>query len=129
MDVVGGISSAIKLVVKAKELADKLKNLEMKGLVVDLQSQLLDLKEQIIALREENHRLSEEMKKKDPPPELTVKNGAYFNAEGDGPFCTGCYDADRTLMRLAENAPVFQLHHGLWRCPKCRMSFGSKFKQ
>lgn len=123
MDVVGGISGAIKLVVKAKELADKLKNLELKGVVVDLQSQLLDLKEEIIALREENIQLKESQKKQEALPEMTVKDGLYFKPDGDGPFCTGCFDTQGRLVRLAEHEKRVQRLVGRWHCPGCRVNY------
>lgn len=123
MDIIGGIGSVIDLVRKAKELADKLKNLEMKEVIVDLQGQLIDLKEQIVALREENVQLKAEARKLALPPELTLKDGAYYTAVGEGPFCTGCYDGRQKLHRLAEQTGPFR-QLSKWRCPVCKTNYG-----
>lgn len=123
MDILGGIGDAISLALKAKQLADRLKNLELKEVVVDLQSRLIDLKEQIVALREENIQLKADAKKLQLPPELIVKDGVYFRADGDGPFCTGCYDAGGKLHRLAEQSGLYR-KISKWKCPVCKSTFG-----
>lgn len=126
MDVVGGIGNAIKLAVKAKELADQLKNLEMKAVIVDLQGELLDLKEQVLELRTENVQLKEEAAKRLAPPELVVKNNLYYKPNGEGPFCTGCQDTRGQLVRLTEYEKRLQRLAGKWHCPSCKTSFTGK---
>lgn len=125
MDVIGGIGSAIGLVVKAKELADKLKDLELKEVIVDLQSRLIDLKLQIAELREENVHLKAEARKLSMPPELVVKEGMYYKTEGDGPFCTACFDNNGKLIRVTEQAKVFW-DIGRWRCGVCTVKYGGR---
>ncbi len=119
MDIIEGIGKAVNLVAKAKNLADELNNLKMKEVIVELKSDLIDLKEQILALREENLQLKEEAKKRSEAPTLTIKEGKYYCAEGDGPFCTGCYDSRKEMIRLTALNTAFR-GIGNWRCPVCR---------
>jgi hypothetical protein len=104
MDVFSGVKNAIALVVKAKQLADQLKNLELKQVIVDLQSQLVDLKEEIVNFREENLALKAQVQRLSAAPEVVVRDGLYFKNDGDGPYCTQCYDSEKKLIRVAELA-------------------------
>jgi hypothetical protein len=123
MSIVGDIAGAIGLVKQVKELADQTKNLELKTVIVDLQSKLLDVKEEINELREENAKLKEEVKRALAPPEVAVKDGMYYKGD-DGPFCTGCYDSQKKMIRLigamGPEKKLMGIHH---KCPSCKATY------
>jgi Predicted nucleotide-binding protein containing TIR-like domain len=54
--------------------------------------------------------------------EVIVKDGVYFKQDGDGPFCTGCYDSKKELIRISALSRDF---HSIarWRCPVCKASY------
>ena len=124
MDIIGNITGVINLAVKAKALADKTRNLDLKEAIIDLQSQLIDLKSQIVELREENQLLKEEVKKAKAPAEVIVRDGVYYKADGDGPFCTGCYDSKGKFSRITELNSLYR-SIGKWRCPVCQAHYGA----
>jgi len=46
-----------------------------------------------------------------PPPALAdvvVMSGVYWKQDGDGPFCTACYDTNEKLIRLSEFSDSFK---------------------
>jgi hypothetical protein len=120
VDIISSISGAISLIAKAKTLADKTKDLELKEAIVDLQGQLIDLKSQIVELREENEKLKQAAA---TPSEVAIKDGVYFKRNGEGPFCTACYDSKRLLSRLTELGASHRVM-GKWKCPVCRVYLG-----
>ena len=50
--------------------------------------------------------------------EVLVRGDVYYKQDGDGPFCTACYDTDRKLIRLPEMGQHFQAF-GKYRCNVC----------
>lgn len=124
MDILGGITGSIALVKKAMELAEKTKNLELKEAIVELQEKLIDVKGQVVELKEENLRLREAAARADAPPEVVLKEGAYFKPDGDGPFCTICFDRDERLYRVTRTQGVLRQAHGNWHCGVCKKIFG-----
>lgn len=125
MGVISDITSTIGLASKAMELADSMKNLELKAIIVELKGKLIDLKEEIVGLREENARLTEEMKRTSAPPEVTLKDGHYYEGD-DGPFCTACYDSGRKMIRLTDCTRNEQMVMGFRRkCPVCRTMYST----
>lgn len=120
MDIIGSISGAICLGEKAKTLADKTKSPELKHAIEELQGQLLELKSQIVEMREENEKLKLAAAS---PSEVAIKDGVYFKRNGEGPFCTRCYDSKRLLSRLTELGASHRVM-GKWKCPVCRAYLG-----
>lgn len=79
-----------------------------------LESENTELKEKI-RLLEEKIRLLEEEKKDRSTKEF--KNQAYY-FDGEGPFCSRCYDDDSKKIRMLEH----DNHFGsiMYVCPKCQ---------
>jgi hypothetical protein len=81
-----------------------------------------ELKEQVLNLQKEVEAL------KNPDATLAIKDGLYYTSEGDGPFCTCCYDSDRKTIRLADMPAVMDML-GKYECPKCKSRYaGGKGK-
>lgn len=57
--------------------------------------------------------------------EVVVKQGVYWKADGDGPFCTACYDTDKKFIRLTEFTGHFTAF-GKWKCNVCKAHYGGK---
>jgi regulator of replication initiation timing len=118
-------SSAIDVVKKLTELAGKTQNIELQEGAIELRTQILEIKEALLKAKEENYELREEntlFKEKITRLETitdipTFKNGAYYKSDEDGPYCTGCYDQDRKLIRLA---PPTVKSVPICLCPKCK---------
>jgi hypothetical protein len=131
MDIITSIKSAIDLARKAWSIADAMKNVELTASIaqlsenlVDAQLKATDLKSEILTLREQNAHLNEELKKaKATVPEVVVKDGLYYKHDGDGPFCTTCYDNNTKLIRLTEMGQVYR-DIGRWRCGVCTTKYG-----
>lgn len=74
-------------------------------------------REQIINLQKEIENL------KNPDTKLVIKNKLYYTPNGDGPFCTGCYDSNRKTIRVIELTGDFR-DFGAYRCPICNNVYG-----
>jgi hypothetical protein len=125
MDIIGSISGAISLIAKAKVLVDKTKNLELKAVIVELQGQLVDLKSLIVELQEDNQQLKKAAAMAIVAPDVTIKNGVYYKRDGEGPYCTTCYDSKKQLSRLTELGASHRIM-GKWKCPVCRAYLGNQ---
>jgi hypothetical protein len=56
--------------------------------------------------------------------EFIIKDGVYYDQDGDGPFCTGCYDTKKRPIRLVRQPRVFETF-GKYKCPSCKEHYGS----
>ncbi len=54
--------------------------------------------------------------------DVIVKDGVYWKQNGDGPFCTACYDNNKKLFRLSKLSGHFTVF-GKWECPVCKFNF------
>ena len=94
----------------AVEIAEKTKNLELKETI-------LNLKEQILTMREENLALKEQIASNNQKENLIFRDNMYWkkleDGSEDGPFCSGCYDAKKTLIRM-------HVHQRGNICPSCK---------
>jgi hypothetical protein len=122
VDIIGGITGVINLVVKAKALAHKTTNVELKKTIVDLQERLMEMNSQIVGLQEENEKLKASAATQS---EVAIKDGVYYKRDGEGPFCTGCYDSKKLLSRLTELGASHRIM-GKWKCPVCRAYLGNQ---
>lgn len=110
------------LLEKAKEISDKTQNLEFKEILTEIRNELVDTKNELIDSKEKNNKLKEENKKlkeevDNSKPKPYYLHGLYYTTKegigGTGPYCTGCYDKNKDLIRLIRK-PVSQL-----TCPIC----------
>lgn len=74
-----------------------------------------ELKEEIKALKNELENIQ------NPEMQFVWKGGLYYREDGDGPFCTACYDSDRKSIRVSE-APsmVRSIGSHRYRCNVCK---------
>ena len=119
-----------KVVDTAKQLYDlssKIKDAEIRNLVADLYNNIADLKMEMATLKEDNLRLRAELDSKTKAASLDLKkgDGGYYTVDGDGPFCSGCYDSNQKLSRLGPVRGAFA-KLGNWKCPVCENYFWNK---
>jgi len=91
--------------------------------ISDLKMRLADLKTAYAALQDENRELKEKIRtlEKDNEEPPVYKNGAYYSQNGDGPFCSACYDKDKKLIRLTKLPTMIRL--GNHYCPVCKGTY------
>jgi hypothetical protein len=126
------VTKASDLLKKAKELSDKTQNLEIKEIIVELRSTLVDTKNllvetksEVVNLKEENDALKARIKvleqsaiNLDKP---IFRDGLYYSQDGDGPFCTVCYDKNKEFIRVI-SLPSIVVSSGMgkYQCQNCR---------
>lgn len=80
--------------------------------ILEVQEKLFEMQKRIAELEEENNKLQEQLQTK---ARLVPKDNMYYLEDGDGPFCTGCWDAEHSLVRLHTNKNFDSA-----TCPKCK---------
>ena len=77
------------------------------------QEKMLEMQKKIGDLEKENTDLKDKLKTKG---NLRLENHAYWMIDnGDGPFCTRCWDAENKMIRLHPTGnPAF------YNCPSCK---------
>ena len=101
MDLFDGVASKVKSIY---ELAKRFGNSELLLEISNLQIELANVKSSYADLTNENRELKQKIqeleKSHEEPP--VYRNGAYYTQNGDGPFCSSCYDKDKKLIRLSK---------------------------
>lgn len=124
VELIAGISSAIEIGKKLKALNTKIKDADLNMFIADLNIELANAKNNIAILLDENTKLKAEIEKLNfkKLEVLQFKGGAYYNSNGDGPFCPNCYDGKQKTSRLVENNPDFKFV-GNYICSVCSKMF------
>lgn len=123
-DVMTTVTAAINLTKQLLGLAVVAKDANAKLAIADLQVQLAELKTRLAELIDENNQLKQELRKASATETAVVlKEGLYFTPNGDGPYCTACYDSKKQMIRVAEMGSAF---HAIarWRCNVCKATYG-----
>lgn len=118
------VTTAINLSKQLLGFAVVAKDASAKLVIADLQVQLAELKTRLAELIDENNQLKQEVKKvATNVAEVSLKEGLYFTSNGDGPYCTACYDSKKQLIRVREMGAAF---HAIarWRCNVCKAHYG-----
>ena len=126
VDVVAAVTGAISLTKQLLELAVASKDAKAKLVIADLQVQLAEIKTRLAELIDDNTRLKGELKNATTTgAEVVLKDELYYAPDGDGPFCTACYDSTKKLIRVTKLGPMFRAH-GRWRCNVCSAKYGAR---
>lgn len=124
MDILSSVTGAITLTKQLLNFATAAKDAESKLILADLQLKLAELKGQLAELINENIHLKDELKKASSTSvDVVLKDGAYFKNDGDGPFCTICYDKSKQMIRVSAVQGMLR-KFGKWRCGSCKNQFG-----
>jgi hypothetical protein len=122
--------NAIDTIKLLKQYADEVKDVQKRGEFMRIIGELsLELAETQMRLAEQIREsdglkgrisdLEKEVDKlKNPIIEFTLKNGLYYTPEGDGPFCTTCYDSQKQKIRVSK-MPTLVQDLGKYKCGIC----------
>jgi hypothetical protein len=80
--------------------------------ILEVQEKLLEMQKRISELETENKELHGQL---ETQARLVAKDNMYWMENGDGPFCTGCWDSEHKLVRLHINKTFDSAE-----CPKCK---------
>jgi hypothetical protein len=129
------LGAAVSLAKTVMEVARKVDNVELIRAIAELNLEMAnanlgmaDLTNQLAELKQENIQLKGEIRelKESAKPERQLSigdDGFYYDAQGKGPFCTGCFDKSGKAIRLQEDKSGFS-SFGKYKCPSCRLHFG-----
>ena len=109
------------------ELATVLGNAKLIRAVGELTKELSDLNVSYAALQDENRELKERIRvltEADENPLMYI-HGAYHSKDGDGPFCTACYDNGKKTIRLTTIPATFR-NLATHMCPVCKAPYTVK---
>ncbi|QLE42207.1 hypothetical protein FD723_18480 [Nostoc sp. C052] len=98
----------------AEEIKDTQKRGEFMRIIGQLSIELAETQMKLAGQIQENIEnqqkiklLEEEIKKlKDPASKVIFKDGFYYKEDGDGEFCTACYDSDKKLIRVKKSSRI-----------------------
>lgn len=122
-EIFGSIASLGVVFQTIKEGANALreaKNLELYQRMMDVYGNVMDLVEKNRELVGENRKLEEQLKVTGELQFDSAKNHYWRLHEGrqDGPFCSVCWDVEKTLVRMHQSdtygVPYFY-------CPSCQL--------
>jgi hypothetical protein len=136
------LSSALKsasiiadMIKKAASVADAIKNADMLEAIanlklesVRLKSTLASAEEKILDIEQENKALKAKIKALEQSAvnlnKPILRDGFYYSEDGDGPFCTFCYDNNKKVSRVApaSQSALFGIFGGTgaYKCPNCQ---------
>lgn len=127
---VNSVSRSLELMDRLRSLATKANNIELVEIITELRVELAksknalaDAVEEVAALKDAKTKLEQQVKalsdSSKATEQLVVRNGLYYKANGDGPFCTGCFDNNKKVIRMNN------LVNAGYKCPVCK-SFVSR---
>lgn len=102
-----GIYDAIKDGISVVKASD---NIELLKSFMEIQNGYWEMQEELTKIKEENRVLKEELELKE---KVIFKGNMYYinnDNNEEGPFCTRCYDENRSLVRMHD------MGHG-YQCP------------
>lgn len=128
-DIVTGITAALDITKKLRDLDKKVGEADFKMLLADLTSELGDaklaaanLKIELASVTDENIRLKADAQRKiDTDPD--IDDGAYIFGDKSRHYCTACFDIRHQKVLLSELSGAFTAF-GKWKCPSCDKTFG-----
>lgn len=122
-DILASAGAAFTLAKQLVTLSKTIQNAELQNAIADLTLQLADLKVELANLVTENADLKAKLKAKGDAPSLTFRDGYYYGPDDEHPYCPGCYDDKKKVIRLSKTEGMLR-KFGKYICPTCDKSFG-----
>ena len=130
-DLITGITTAIDIAKKLRDLNKKVGEAEFKTLLAELYSELGDakleatnLKSDLADRKREIVDLKAQVNQREQESPV-VEQGAYKFPGDDNLYCTACFVARKQKVPLTEQIGAWaQL--GKWLCPVCKAYYGAK---
>jgi hypothetical protein len=128
-------STITDMIKKAANAADAIKNADLIDAIANLRlesaklkSTLASAEERILEIKQENDTLKAKIKvleqsaiNLDKP---TLRDGFYYSQDGDGPFCTVCYDKNKEFIRVIPLPSILvSTGMGKYKCQNCRTTY------
>ena len=125
-DIVATVATALNMTKHLVDLAKLKKDLEIREAASNLRVEVAEIKVQLADLLEENATLKEQLTRatRKGGKDLEFKNGLYYDGDGGGPFCPGCYDTGYKSIRVTRQKAPFN-DFGDFQCPACKEFFYS----
>jgi regulator of replication initiation timing len=126
-DIIIGINSLIEMVKGFKTLKDMTDQVELKKFLAKLEVDLAETKSRMAGLIDENTKLKSKIQKLQAVKDekMLFKNNSYYDGDGNGPYCTACYDSKNKKVRLADNTMDPEIF-GDKICPVCDTGYKTK---
>ncbi|MBP0019102.1 MAG: hypothetical protein J7647_16320 [Cyanobacteria bacterium SBLK] len=122
------ISGALDLSKRLVEVTQKGENVEVVNMAIDIKVELAEAKS-ILAnltienaeLKLENFELRQKLQELENQQSETLifKDGLYYTESEDVPFCVGCYDNNKKVIRVNPMSPMMA-QIGKYECPVCK---------
>jgi regulator of replication initiation timing len=125
-------STITDMIKKAANAADAIKNADLIDAIANLRlesaklkSTLASAEERILEIKQENDALKAKIKALEESGinlnKPIFRDGFYYSDDGDGPFCTVCYDKDKKFIRVIPlPSIVVSSGMGKYQCQNCR---------
>jgi hypothetical protein len=136
MEPLSTFTSAITSVKTAIEIAHMLNSTDQeiqkanfRIQIAELMNSLADTKEYLFKLKEiinnqndEILLLDSQLKSLNDEEKMVYQANAYYTKDGDGPYCTICFDINKDKIRLVE-MPKSAHEFGKRKCPLCKTKY------
>lgn len=128
-------SAITDMIKKAANAADAIKNADLIDAIANLKlesarlkSTLASAETRILEIEQENDALKAKIKALEQSAvnlnKSILRDGFYYAEDGDGPFCTFCYDNNKKVSRVApaSQSALFGIFGGTgaYKCPNCQ---------
>jgi len=126
-------STITDMIKKAANAADAIKNADLIDAIANLKLESARLKStlagaevRILEIEQENEALKAKIKVLEQSAvnlnKPIFRDGLYYSQDGDGPFCTVCYDIKKEFIRVTAFTRPFKTL-GKYRCQNCNAIF------
>jgi len=134
MEIISTIGNSISLFSRLKDISKNINEAEFKNLLADISNSLADAKLEAVNIKEElvkekarNQLLELEIKKLKSSENSMLLVGDIYVKDGEGQYCTTCWDSNEKAIRIQEEIPDFQIITGhKYICPICSSKYKGK---
>lgn len=99
----------------ASSIISGIENGEIRIKLTEVINECYNLSMENIKLKDEIKDLKDKLETKES---LKFKDGAYWTKDGDGPFCSSCWDSDQKLIRTHKKPHILEMI-----CPNCKNTY------
>lgn len=123
MTALSGAAEAVRILATISKMVT---NAETKIAIAELQVQLATINTTVAELMEENTKLKALLAATAEHESLVITNGMYYTQQGDGPFCTACFDVRKQKVLLTGLPRGVRNLAGTHKCNACQGKYGAR---
>lgn len=120
------LSSAADALRVLATISKMVTNSEAKIAIAELQVQLATINTTVAELIDENTKLKAQLAATAEHESLVLKDGMYYTQQGDGPFCTTCFDVRKQKVLLTCLPRHQRQLVGTHKCNACPAKYGAR---